>query len=100
MTSNRPGLSASRDTTFIKNGFSDWFHALENKRGLWGHDDSLVHKNAYAMWQERKERLEKNETITTLVCDSNWSAIANSLLCQIHCRSCAVPCHKLLVLPR
>jgi len=62
-------LSQGGDTTFIKNGFSDWFHALENKRGLRGHDDSLVHKNAYAMWQERKERFEKNETITALVCD-------------------------------
>jgi len=54
-------LSQGGDTTFIKNGFSDWFYALENKRGLRGHDDSLV---------------------------------------QIHCRSCAVPCHKLLVLQR
>jgi len=62
-------LSQGGDTMFIKDEFSDWFHALENKRGLRGHDESLVHKNAHVMWQEWKEHLEKNETITNLVCD-------------------------------
>jgi len=61
-------LSQDGDTTFIKDGFSDWFHALE-KKWFVGHDESLVHKYAYAMWQERKECLEKNETITNLMCD-------------------------------
>lgn len=58
---------SSKDCTYTKEGYSNWRHALDKHKGFKKHEISHSHVEAMVIWQERKMRIEKNQSVSTMV---------------------------------
>ena len=59
--------SSSKDRTlFTKEGYSNWRHAFDKQKGFQKHENSQTHVEAMVIWQERKMRIEKNQSVSIL----------------------------------
>lgn len=66
---NGPKNCYEYDSTFTEKGFSNWKSALEKGKGFRKHEESVTHKQAMVLWEEKQRRLESHSSVSTLVCD-------------------------------
>lgn len=67
----------SKQRLFVDTGFSNWHKALVPKKGLKGHNENTLHKEAHARWQESLKREKTGTRITDLVnnCDDHRACL-------------------------